>query len=50
MLFSFLSKKEYNNALKNFNKIINNQQATASIKSRSIEMVDSIYLYYGKDN
>ncbi len=46
----FFSKKEYSSALKNFNKIINNQQATVSIKNRALEMVNNINLYYVKAN
>ena len=44
------ANKEYENALKNFSKIIQNQQSTASIRSRAQEMVDNINLYYDKKN
>ncbi len=46
----YFSKKEYDNALKNFNKIVNNQQASMPIKNRALEMIDSITLYYEKDS
>ena len=46
----FFSKSDYANALKNFNKIIQNQQATVSIRNRALEMIDNINLYYDKDN
>jgi hypothetical protein len=46
----FYSNKEYQNALKNFNKIINNQQATVSIKNRAQEMIDNINLHYEKSS
>ncbi len=38
--------KDYNTALKNFNKIINNQQASQSIRNRAIEMINNVNLYY----
>ena len=44
------ANKDYENALKNFNKIIKNQQATVSIRNRAQEMLDNIYLYYDKNN
>ena len=44
------ASKDYENALKNFNKIIQNQQSTVSIKNRAQEMIDNIYLYYDKNN
>ena len=46
----YFSKSDYDNALKNFNKIIKNQQATVAIRNRAIEMIDNINLYYDKDN
>ena len=42
--------KDYENALKNFNKIIQNQQSTVSIRNRAQEMIDNINLYYDKNN
>ena len=44
------ANKEYENALKNFNKIIQNQQSTVSIRNRAQEMIDNINLYYDKNN
>ena len=44
------ANKDYENALKNFSKIIQNQQSTASIRSRAQEMIDNINLYYDKNN
>ena len=44
------ASKDYENALKNFNKIIQNQQSTVSIKNRAQEMIDNINLYYDKNN
>ncbi len=44
------ANKDYENALKNFNKIIQNQQSTISIKNRAQEMIDNINLYYDKNN
>ena len=44
------SNKDYENALKNFRKIIQNQQSTVSIRSRAQEMIDNINLYYDKNN
>ena len=46
----YFSKSDYDNALKNFNKIIQNQQATVAIRNRAIEMIDNINLYYDKDS
>ena len=43
------ANKDYGNALKNFNKIIQNQQSTVSIRSRAQEMIDNINLYYEKN-
>ena len=42
----YFQKKDYSTALKNFNKIINNQQASSSIRSRAIEMINNVNLYY----
>ena len=44
------ANKDYVNAMKNFNKIIQNQQSTVSIRNRAQEMVDNINLYYDKNN
>ena len=44
------ANKDYENAIKNFNKIIKNQQSTISIRSRAQEMIDNINLYYDKNN
>ena len=44
------ANKDYESAQKNFNKIIQNQQSTASIKNRAQEMIDNINLYYDKNN
>jgi hypothetical protein len=46
----FFSTKEYEPALKNFSKIINNQQATTAIKNRAKEMINNINLYYEKNS
>ena len=46
----FYSTNEYEAALKNFSKIINNQQATTSIKNRAREMINNINLYYEKNS
>ena len=46
----FYSTKEYELAFKNFSKIINNQQATTSIKNRAREMINNINLYYEKNS
>ena len=46
----FYSTNEYESALKNFSKIINNQQATTSIKNRAREMINNINLYYEKNS
>ena len=46
----YFYKSDYDNALKNFNKIIQNQQATVAIRNRAIEMIDNINLYYDKDS
>ena len=46
----YFSKSDYDNALKNFNKIIKNQQATVAIRNRAIEMIHNINLYYDKDS
>ncbi len=44
------ANKDYENALKNFIKIIQNQQSTVSIRNRAQEMIDNINLYYDKNN
>ncbi len=44
------ANKDYENALKNFNKIIQNQQSTVSIRSRAQEMIDNINLHHDKSN
>ena len=44
------ASKDYENAFKNFNKIIQNQQSTVSIRNRAQEMIDNINLYYDKNN
>ena len=44
------ANKDYGSALKNFNKIIQNQQSTVSIKNRAQEMIDNINLYYDKNS
>ena len=44
------ANKDYENALKNFSKIIQNQQSTVSIRNRAQEMIDNINLYYDKNN
>jgi len=44
------ANEEYENALKNFSKIIQNQQSTVSIRNRAQEMIDNINLYYDKNN
>ena len=44
------ANKDYENAFKNFNKIIQNQQSTVSIRNRAQEMIDNINLYYDKNN
>ena len=46
----FYSTNEYELAFKNFSKIINNQQATTSIKNRAREMINNINLYYEKNS
>ena len=46
----YFAKSDYVNALKNFNKIIQNQQATVAIRNRALEMIDNINLYYDKDS
>ncbi len=46
----FYADNEYESAFKNFNKVINNQQATTSIKNRAREMINNINLYYEKSN
>ncbi len=46
----YFSKKDYENALKNFKKIVQNQQATVSIRNRAQEMIDNINLYYDKNS
>ena len=46
MLLIYFQIKDYNTALKNFNKIINNQQASQSIRNRAIEMINNVNLYY----
>ena len=44
------ANEDYENALKNFNKIVQNQQSTVSIRNRAQEMIDNIHLYYDKNN
>ncbi len=44
------ANKDYENSLKNFSKIIQNQQSTVSIRNRAQEMIDNINLYYDKNN
>ena len=44
------ANKDYESALKNFNKIIQNQQSTVSIKNRAREMIDNINLHYDKNS
>ncbi len=44
------ANKDFENALKNFSKIIQNQQSTVSIRNRAQEMIDNINLYYDKNN
>lgn len=44
------ANEDYENALKNFSKIIQNQQSTVSIKNRAQEMIDNINLYYDKNS
>ena len=44
------ANKDYENALKNFSKIIQNQQSTVSIRNRAQEMIDNISLYHDKNN
>ena len=44
------ANKDYENAFKNFSKIIQNQQSTVSIRNRAQEMIDNINLYYDKNN
>ena len=46
----YFTKSDYGNALKNFNKITQNQQATVAIRNRALEMIDNINLYYDQDN
>lgn len=46
----FYSTNEYETAFKNFSQIINNQQATTSIKNRAKEMINNINLYYEKNS
>ena len=46
----FYSTNEYESAFKNFSQIINNQQATNSIKNRAREMINNINLYYEKNS
>ena len=46
----FYSTNEYESAFKNFSQIINNQQATTSIKNRAREMINNINLYYEKNS
>ena len=46
----YFTKSDYGNALKNFNKITQNQQATVAIRNRALEMIDNINLYYDKDS
>tara|TARA_Y100000591_G_C21684244_1_gene619701 strand:- start:284 stop:949 length:666 start_codon:yes stop_codon:yes gene_type:complete len=41
----FLRKKDYKNAEKDFNKIINEQQSSNSIRSRAVEMLQNIRMY-----
>ncbi len=40
--------KNYEASLKNFNQIINNQQASNAVASRALEMIENINLYYEK--
>ncbi len=47
---SYYANKDYEKALKNFNKIIQNQQSSVSIRNRAQEMIDNINLYYDKNN
>ena len=42
----YFANKDYENSLKNFKKIIQNQQSTQSIRNRAQEMIDNINLYY----
>ena len=42
--------KDYESALKNFNKILQNQQSSVSIKNRAQEMIDNINLHYDKNS
>ena len=44
------ANEDYENAIKNFNKIIQNQQSTVSIRNRAQEMIDNINLFYDKNN
>ena len=44
------ANKDYENAFKNFSKIIQNQQSTVSIRNRAQEMIDNINLYYDQNN
>ena len=44
------ANKNYESALKNFNKIIQNQQSTVSIRNRAQEMIDNINLHYDKNS
>ena len=46
----YFANKDYKNSLKNFKKIIQNQQSTVSIRNRAQEMIDNINLYYDKNN
>ena len=46
----YFFNKDYENALKNFRKIIQNQQSTISIRNRAQEMIDNINLHYDKNN
>ena len=46
----YFANKDYENALKNFSKIIKNQQSTVSIRNRAQEMIDNINLHYDKNS
>tara|TARA_A100001011_G_scaffold382001_1_gene451191 strand:- start:395 stop:1054 length:660 start_codon:yes stop_codon:yes gene_type:complete len=45
----FYKENNFEQSLKNFNKIINNQQASNAIRSRASEMIENINLYYDKN-
>ena len=46
----YFANQDYESALKNFSKIIKNQQSTVSIKNRAQEMIDNINLHYDKNS